>query len=203
MARATAGTIALQHCHPHSPHDMNNSPLPPVVSKEGYGCLWFFGCGKTSLGVMFHTVPLLPISLILCSLGFVLALATLGSQMKYRPTHAEWLKAIEKAAAPHTPAKARACGTVELGANPEKSLKCVTAAMGEGHPFWVLSQGQGEDSIVWALFISEGADRYRSVEFDSYGWVDRGSPSFTWYAISCASPRIAQPGEPAVWCNRR
>lgn len=152
---------------------------------------------------MFHPAPLLPISLILCSLGFVLALVTLGSQMESRPTHVEWRKAIEEAAAPHTPAQATDCGTLELQANPETSLKCVAAAMREGRPFWILSQGQGVDSIVWALVISEGADHYRSVEFDSYGWVDRGEPSFTWHAVSCAKPRIAQPGEPAVWCNRQ
>ena len=160
---------------------------------------------------MFRTAPLLPISLTLCCLGFVLALVTAGSHLVYRPTPAEWRQAIERAAARHMPTKATACGTVELREDPSNAQACVKAAIEKGAPFWVLSQAQGEDSIVWSLFISEGTRSYKAVEFDSYDWDHQGPPSFHWHEVSCSSPRFGQSlrrpsaayDEPAIWCNRR
>jgi len=158
------------------------------------------------LGIMFRTAPLLPVSLTLCCLGFVLALVTVDSD---RPTRGEWRQAIERAAAEHVPINARPCGTVELREDPSAAQACVKAAIDNSAPFWVLSQAQGYDSVVWSL--SEGADRYKAVEFDSYGWEQQGRPAFSAHEVSCSSPHFgeyaSQPSatyyEPAIWCNRR
>ncbi len=151
---------------------------------------------------MFRLAPLLPISLTLCCLGFVLALLSVGGELVHHPTHAEWRQAIVKAAAAHIPIDATSCGMVELREDASNAQACVKAAMAKGSPFWVLSQARGEDSIVWSLLLGDGTANYRAVEFDSYGWEKQGHPSFTSREVSCSSPLFGQ-AQAAVWCNRR
>ncbi len=159
---------------------------------------------------MFRIAPLLPISLTLCCVGLVLALVTGVSHLAYRPTPAELRLAIEQAATTHLPRGSMGCGTVALWEDPSQAQACVRSAVKEGTSFWVLSQALGEDTIVWSLFIGEGAERYKAIEFDFYDWQRQGHPLFHWREVACSSPRFgdypsrqgASYYEPAVWCER-
>lgn len=115
------------------------------------------------------------VALVLCAV----AAASVHVASLRPPSPAEWRSVVMATAAGFAPTGATACGTVGLREDVEPAASCVRAAAQSRTPFWVLSQGLGEDSQVWSMVISTGTDEGpRRIDFDSYGWQSRGNLSF-------------------------
>jgi len=134
---------------------------------------------------MFSSPPLLPVSLVLCSLGMVIALVSIDTR---RPAEQEqaWRHIVETAAEQHQSDGAIRCGVLPLGADATEAVECIENARRHGQAFWVLSQAQGIDSEVWIMIRGEKGD-LSAVYFDSYGWEERHEPSFSTFKGGCKS----------------
>lgn len=141
---------------------------------------------------MFSSPPLLPVSLTLCSLGFVVTLVSLDTRPPtFRPTLADWRSAIEAAASEYIPSNAVACGIVDLGSEPTDAVRCVQQAQRNGADFWVLSQGPGIDSDVWELIVAKQGSLHATM-FDSYGWESRLQPSYVTSIVNCQALKFGK-----------
>jgi len=134
----------------------------------------------------------MPVSLTLCSIGFVIVLASVDTRPpRLHPTQNSWRQVIESTVETHLPQDSVNCGILNLGAEAASAVRCIAQAQRKGIAFWVLSQAPGIDSQVWTLLRGNKGD-LTAVEFDSYDWETRGKPSFTSYAVRCKSYEIGK-----------
>jgi len=144
------------------------------------------------LDFMFTAPPLMPISMTLCLIGFLIGLALVDTRPpRLHPTQDYWRQVIESTAEVHLPKGSVSCGVLHLGAEAGSAVHCIAQAQRKGIAFWVLSQAPGIDSQVWTL-LKGNRDDLTAVEFDSYDWETRGKPSFTSYAVRCKSYEIGR-----------
>lgn len=126
--------------------------------------------------------PAIAVALTLCAV----AAASVHVATLRTPSAAEWRSAVTAAAARFAPPGATDCGTVGLREDAEPATRCVRVAAQSATPFWVLSQGRGEDSQIWSMVISSGTkEGPLQVDFDSYDWQSRGGLSFASFTYRC------------------
>lgn len=144
---------------------------------------------------------------LLATTGVVLLSAV--SSEKHNPSAAEWRQVAIDASSGLIPKGSQSCGVVGLREDALPASACVQAAIQKGQSFWVLSEGQGEDSHVWSLVIGSADGELSGADLDSYGWEGRGQPSFSLSQHHCEllAGRATSPAEseylPAYYCARR
>lgn len=144
---------------------------------------------------------------VLASSCGVLLVGTLATPDAEPP---DWRATLRAELAPLIHPDATPCGEVGLGESLYPARHCVSRAIRERRPFWLVAQGRGKDSQVWRFVGSDALGKLQTVDFDSQGWEHRGVASFIWTEErQCATIRFGerpagsqtQHGEPPVSCT--
>lgn len=126
------------------------------------------------------------------------------------PSTGEWREILRIHALPYIPKNVLSCGEVAIGESAADAQLCVKSAIEANREFWVLAEGQGEDSHVWILIIGAKGRTFSSVHFDSIGWQSLGRPSFSGERAPCPDIRFGPANpidrteypEPLIACSR-
>ncbi len=135
---------------------------------------------------MFTRPRLLPVALTLLVLGIGAVLSIYIADSPVPPSEAELRVAIhasiQGAIQEALPATAHSCGYVFLREDRSESMRCVKEFDLAGSSYWVASEAQGLDSLVWVVVYRGEKQSMQQLVFDSYvadiGHATASKPTF-------------------------